>query len=115
MERRNDRLSNAVGFAKKAGRLQSGDFVTERLLRAGKAGLILLDEGASDNTVKKYALLCEARGVRLVRVPALGACIGNPSRMVAAVTDENFVNMIANAAGCGDEQDFGGKRLHGKK
>lgn len=94
----NSRLCNAVGFAMKAGRLQSGDFSVEKLVRAGRALLVLIDERASDNTRDKYTHLCASAHIVLTSVPNLGACIGKPGRMLAAVTDRNFANMIRNAA-----------------
>ena len=94
---RPDRKTSAIGFAMKAGKVQSGDFIAEKLLRAGKAKLLLLDEAASDNTSEKYRALCESRGVALLRVGELGLWIGKPGRMTAAVTDEHFAAMIKRA------------------
>lgn len=94
----NSRLRSAVGFAMKAGRLQSGDFSVERLVRAKKALLVLIDEGASANTREKYERLCSGAHIIMTSVPELGTCIGKPGRMLAAVTDQNFAYMIQNAA-----------------
>ena len=102
MERRNDRLYGAIGLAKKAGALRSGDFVTEKLLRAGKVKLVLMDSSASENTRRKYAGMCERLQVPLLELPALGGAIGDAARMLAAVTDENFRTMIARAAESGE-------------
>lgn len=92
-----DRKTSAIGFAMKAGKVQSGDFIAEKLLRAGKAKLILLDRAASDNTSEKYRALCESRGVGLLLVEELGRWIGKPGRMTAAVNDEQFAAMIKRA------------------
>jgi len=92
-----DRKASAIGFAMKAGKVQSGDFLTEKLLRAGKAKLVLLDTAASDNTSEKYRALCESRGVDLLLVEELGIWIGKPGRMTAAVSDEHFAAMIKRA------------------
>jgi ribosomal protein L7Ae-like RNA K-turn-binding protein len=94
---RNERLHNAMGLAMKAGRVRSGDFVTEKLVRAGGAKLVLLDADVSDNTRTKYVKLCELNQIPLTIVPELGMSVGRPGRMVAAVTDENFKNMIIRA------------------
>lgn len=93
------KLKSAVGFAMKAGKLKSGDFAVEKLVRAGGVRLVLLDERASENTRERYARLCENGKTALLYVPALGESIGKPGRMTAAVTDENFVNMILRSAG----------------
>ena len=81
----------------KAGRLKSGDFVTEKLLRAKGAKIALIDTTASDNTKDKYRDICAHIGTELVEVEELGRWIGKPGRMVAAVTDTAFTQMIKRA------------------
>ena len=98
----NSKLHNAVGLAMKAGRLSSGDFSVEKLVRAGKALLVLIDETASDNTLDKYTHLCGSAQIGLMKVPDLGACIGKPGRMLAAVTEKNFTDMILRAVASGE-------------
>lgn len=93
----NNKLNSAIGFVMKAGRLKSGDFVTEKLLRAKNAKIALIDGTASDNTKEKYRDICEHSGIELVEVEELGRWIGKPGRMVAAVTDEAFAQMIRRA------------------
>lgn len=113
-----DRLTNAIGLAMKAGRLKTGDYAAEQTLRAGRAKLILLDETAAENTREKYRTLCESRGVETLRVRELGRWIGKPGRMIAAVTDESFTNMIRRAAGTETPEGRdarGGNDANGKK
>jgi ribosomal protein L7Ae-like RNA K-turn-binding protein len=93
----NNKLTSAIGFAMKAGKLKSGDFVTEKLLRAKGAKVALIDSGASDNTKDKYRDICAYTGIQLVEIEELGRWIGKPGRMVAAVTDEAFHQMILRA------------------
>lgn len=93
----NSRLNNAIGLAMKAGRLRSGDFSVEQLVRAGQAKLVLLDAEAADNTREKYRAMCQTHGVDLLAIDELGRWIGKPGRKIAAVTDENFKNMIKRA------------------
>ena len=112
------RLTNAVGLAMKAGRLKSGDFTVEKLVRAGQSKLVLLDADASENTREKYRAMSQAHGVETIPVAELGRWIGKPGRKIAAVTDENFKNMIKRAfaeetdANC---EKRGGKDLDGKE
>lgn len=101
------RLTNAIGLAMKAGRLRSGAFAVEGLVRAGQAKLALCDKTASDNTRGQLGALCAAHNVELLLVSELGRWIGKPGHMVAAVTDKNFATMIksasaAHSAGCGE-------------
>ena len=93
----NSKLTSAIGFAMKAGRLNSGDFVTEKLLRAKGAKIALIDPTASDNTKDKYRDICTYNGIELIEIEELGRWIGKPGRMVAAVTDEGFTQMIRRA------------------
>lgn len=93
-----NKLTSAIGFAMKAGKLVSGDFSVEKLARAGKARLLLLDGAASDNTKEKYQALSASKNVELIEVTDLGNWIGKPGRMVAAVTDLNFTTMIKRAS-----------------
>lgn len=93
----NLRLNNAIGLCKKAGRCTSGGPVVEETVKKGKACLVLLQEDASDNTKKQFADLCAYYNVPLLLVDSVGQAIGQPNRMVMAVTDENFKKMITDA------------------
>ena len=97
LSRMESKLTNAVGLSMKAGKLKSGDFTVEQVVRSGQAKLVLLDESASGNTREKYQAMCEHHGVELLEIGELGRWIGKPGRMIAAVTDENFKNMIKRA------------------
>jgi len=102
----------------KAGRLRSGDFTVEKLVRGGQVRLVLIDADASENTREKYKAMCQTHGAELIPVSELGRWIGKPGRRIAAVTDENFKNMIKRAFA--DETDAdcekrGGKDINGKE
>ena len=88
----------------KAGRLKSGDFVVEKLLRAKGARIALIDTTASDNTKDKYRTICENTGIELIEIEELGRWIGKPGRMIAAVTDEAFTQMIRRAREQGNSE-----------
>lgn len=92
-----NKLTSAIGFAMKAGKIVSGDFSVEKIARSGRARLLLLDDTASGNTKEKYQALSASKNVELIEIAALGNWIGKPGRMVAAVTDENFTTMIKRA------------------
>ena len=94
----NSKLSSAIGFAMKAGKLISGDFTVEKTVRARKAKLVLIDSEASENTKSKYRSMCENAGISLIEVVELGRWIGKPGRMIAATMDEQFTTMIKRAA-----------------
>ncbi len=92
-----DKLRNAVGLSMRAGKCASGAFCVEKLIRAGKAQLVLLDAAAAENAKKRYADACRAHGVPMILVPDAGGMIGKNGRMVLAITDKNFANMIIGA------------------
>jgi ribosomal protein L7Ae-like RNA K-turn-binding protein len=93
----NSKLTSAIGFAMKAGKLVSGDFSVEKAVRAKRAKIALIDSAASANTQEKYRAMSEHAGIMLAEVEELGQWIGKPGRMVAAVTDEQFTTMIKRA------------------
>ncbi len=97
----NNRLRSAVGFAMKAGKLQSGGFIVEKLLRAGKARLVILDETVSENTMEPLLRLCGNTHTPWIQMPEMGNCIGKPDRMTAVVTTQDFADMIIRAAADG--------------
>lgn len=102
---RDRRLNDAIGLCMKAGRCRSGDFTVEKLARAGEARLVLLDAQISAATRERYERLCSREQIPLLTIQALGAAIGKPERMVAAVTDQGFANMIQRAAADATTQD----------
>ena len=99
-----DRLYNAIGLCRKAGKAKSGAFAAENAIKAGKAKLVLLEEGASEATKTHYEQLCAAHGVPLEYVETVGRAIGKDARIVMAVTDANFRDMIERAMRNTDEK-----------
>lgn len=93
----NERLKNAVGLAMRAGKCVSGQSAVEKCLQAGGAKLLILDETASKNAADRAAGLSRRWGVPLLRMPEAGKAIGNQTRMILAITDTNFVNLINGA------------------
>ena len=87
---------NMLGLCARAGRLVSGAQGVEIAVKAGKAYLVLIDGGASQETKKSIMDACAYRKVdaEIIEEQALGNAIGKPGRMVAAVTDESFANRI---------------------
>ena len=52
-----------LGLATRAGKVQSGEFSTEKSVKSGKAALVLVAGDASDNTKKKFTNMCTFRCV----------------------------------------------------
>jgi ribosomal protein L7Ae-like RNA K-turn-binding protein len=88
-----------LGLAMRAGKLVSGEETVLKAVRAGDAKLVVLAKDASDNTGKKLADKCGSYNVPLVvgfTRFELGGAVGKPERVMFAVTDQGFADMIAD-------------------
>ena len=54
-----DNVLRMVGIATKAGKVASGEFMTENAVKSGIASLVIVAEDASENTKKKFQNMCE--------------------------------------------------------
>ena len=92
-----NRTASMLGLAMKAGKVQSGLFLTEEAIRSGKARLVIMAEDAEANTAKTLKNKCGTRQVPLRSFgskESLGHCIGKEYRSCAAVTDEGFAEKL---------------------
>ena len=53
-----NKVMSYLGLATRAGKVQSGEFSTEKSVKSGKAALVLVAGDASDNTKKKFTNMC---------------------------------------------------------
>lgn len=77
----------------KAGKLVSGEFLTEKAVKSMKATLVIVAEDASDNTKKMFTNMCTYYEVPLYfwgKKEDLGAAIGREYRASLALTDAGF-------------------------
>lgn len=81
------KLGGLLGLAVRAGQAKLGSGPALDALRADRAGLILLDEGASDNTGKRFRDACRFHQVPLCVLPVgmIGRCTGRGNAMAAAL------------------------------
>ena len=92
-----DKVLNLIGLAQKAGKVVSGEFMTEKAVKTGEAALVILAEDASENTQKKFRNMCEFYEVPLYILSdkeTLGHAIGKEFRASLAVQDWNFAEAI---------------------
>ena len=54
-----DKVLSMIGLATKAGKTVSGEFMTEREIKSGRAALVVVAGDSSDNTKKKFRDMCE--------------------------------------------------------
>lgn len=81
----------------KAGKLVSGEFMTETCVKDKKARLVILAADCSDNTKKKFSNMCSYHHVPYYEYAdkdELGRCIGKEFRASIAITDEGFAASI---------------------
>ena len=103
-----NRVFSMIGLAMKAGYVQSGEFCTEKAIRAGKADLVILSEDASENTKKKFSNMCSYYQVPLYffgKKEETGHSIGKGMRASIAVTDEGFSRSIIAKLESGNETE----------
>ena len=76
-----------LGLACRAGQVTLGADLSLREIRAGKAGLVLLDEGASDGTKKKILDACAYRNVpvHMLQPGEISQACGRGDRMAAVL------------------------------
>lgn len=93
----NNKVSSLLGLATKAGKISSGEFMTEKMVKSGKAYLVMVAEDASENTKKKFKNMCEFYEVPICffsKKISLGHAMGKELRASLAVVDEGFAKAI---------------------
>ena len=91
-----------LGLATKAGKLVSGEFMTEKSVKEGKAKVVIVAGDASDNTKKMFYNMCKFYEVPLYfygTKDELGHAIGKAMRSSLAITDENFAKSVTKHLG----------------
>lgn len=99
-----------LGLATKAGRTVSGEFMTEKAVKEGKARLVIVGTDASANTRKNFRNMCE-----FYRVPyfeygtkeELGHAMGKEMRASLAVIDDGFAKSLKQHLDAGNETEVG--------
>ncbi|WP_445323548.1 YlxQ family RNA-binding protein [Paenibacillus sp. FSL R7-0179] len=91
-----------LGLAMRAGKIVTGDEAVLKAVRSSEAKLVVLAGDASDNTQKKFRDKCGTYDIPLVIAfhrDELGASIGKDQRVVLAITDKGFAEMISRTLG----------------
>ena len=91
------KVLNLIGLATKAGKTASGEFSTEKAVKAGKASLVIVSEEASDNTKKMFTNMCTYYKVPLLvfgEKEELDRAMGKEMRASLAVLDEGFAKAV---------------------
>lgn len=86
-----------LGLATRSRNLVSGEFMTEKAIKEGKAYGVIVATDASDNTKENFINMCEFYNVPLVIYSTkekLGHGIGKQMRASVAITDQGFADTI---------------------
>ena len=97
-----DKVLSLIGLATKAGQTASGEFMTEREVKTGRAALVIVAGDSSDNTKKKFRDMCEFYKVPIYFYgdkDTLGHAMGKEFRASLAVLDEGFAKGIQKQLG----------------
>jgi ribosomal protein L7Ae-like RNA K-turn-binding protein len=95
-------IVSLISICKKAGFLQTGAFTCEKVVRAGKASLVIVCTDASENTRKKFSQKAFYYGVpykEMLTMEELSRAIGAEQRSVAVITDSNLSERILTLTG----------------
>ena len=93
----NNRALGMLSLAAKAGKVKSGEFSVEKLVKSKKAKLVIVARDASDNTKKLFTDKCKYYNVKIyiyAYKESLGCSIGKASRASVALEDANFSDTI---------------------
>ena len=92
-----DKILGYLGLATKAGKLVSGEFMTEKAVKSYSAELVIVGEDASDNTKKMFTNMCEFYEVPMFiygTKEELGHAMGKEMRASLAITDSGFAKSL---------------------
>jgi len=90
---RQNKILSLLGLATRSRKVDSGEFMTEKAVKSGKAHLVIVADDASDNTKKEFINMCKYYHVPVCCYGSkeeLGHAMGKEMRASLAVTDEGF-------------------------
>lgn len=92
-----DKIMGTLGLCQKAGKLGSGEFMTEQSVKAGKSFLVIVATDASDGTKKNFKDMCTYYEVPYAEYgtkDSLGHALGKEVRASLSVNDEGFAKAV---------------------
>ncbi|AWB44340.1 50S ribosomal protein L7ae [Paenibacillus sp. CAA11] len=98
-----------LGLAMRAGKVVSGDEIVLKAIRSKEAKLVIVAGNSSLNTQKKFRDKCGTYKVPLLigfDREHLGASVGKPERVVLALTDQGFANLLRKTVSNTSEVEY---------
>lgn len=89
----NEKVTNLLSMAQRAGKCASGQFAVKSALDSGKVTLMLIAGDAAESIKKEYSTAATAKNIPYYEVldrEALGHCLGKELRSVAVLLDKGF-------------------------
>ena len=86
-----------LGLATRAGKVQSGEFSTEKSVKSGRSSMVIVSEEASDNTKKMFRNMCTYYKVPIYLFGTkdeLGHAMGQEFRASLSVEDAGFARSM---------------------
>lgn len=96
------KIKTMLGFAKKAGKITSGEGITLENLKNGRVKLVILASDSSNNTSKRIKDKASYRNIQVIEDLdryEIGNAIGTEERVVVGITDKNFADSIKKIVG----------------
>lgn len=97
-----NKIKTMLGFAKKAGKITSGEGITLENLKNGRVKLVILANDASHNTAKRIKDKSSYRNIQVIESLdryEIGKAIGIDERVVIGITDKGFADSIKKIVG----------------
>lgn len=92
------KLFGMLGLAKRAGKVSTGTFICEKMIKSRAAKLVILAADSSENTRKQITDACTYYNVKLIEcadMSELAHAVGaGADRAVVSVNDNNFAKAI---------------------
>ena len=89
------KLGGLIGLALRARQAETGAESSRMLIKAGKCGVLLVDEQAATNTREKAEALCRQSGIGMILIPeGIISSYTGKSSMILAVKRGSFAGEI---------------------
>lgn len=110
-----NKIYSLLGLAVRSRNVVSGEFATEKAVKAGKAVMVIVSTDASANTVKLFRNMCDFYEVPFFQYgkkAELGHAMGKEVRTSLAITNEGFAESLQKQLEASEQEDGGSK--HGE-
>lgn len=97
MNQNKSKILSYIGLATKSGNAASGEFMTEKSVKEGRAKLVIVADDASDNTKKMFQNMCDYYKVPIYFLSdkgELGHAMGKQFRASLAILDQGLADAI---------------------